>query len=87
MALDPQPTITRTATRLQSVKATVESFYDEDGVIQEIMDYEIRIDDEDEQLMNWNRGELSEHLEQKEFDDFIKAIDKFRKKAEREILP
>jgi len=37
--------------------------------------------------MYGENGDLSDHLDAKTYNDFMKAIEKFRKKAEGELIP
>ncbi len=89
MSLKKQDPIVLTPVSIRSIKVILfDSLVEEDsGFGFQHMEYEIAIDDIDGNTITFDRGELSQHLEQKEFDDFMKAMEKFRKKAEREILP
>ena len=88
MAFEPEPQIQRVPTEIRTL--TVELFdglYDEDSPEgKKYARFEIRVDDQFGQPMNWHRGDLTNHLTQQQIQQLIDFMSMLRQKAENEIL-
>ncbi len=54
---------------------------------QQTVEFRLSVIDQGGHVMGWISDKLEDHLDTKTFDDFMKATEKLRKKAEQEILP
>jgi hypothetical protein len=89
MAFNPEPQIQRTPTEIRTI--TVELFdglYNDDSPDgKKYAHFEVRIDDQFGQPMNWRRGDLTNHLTPAQIQQLIDFMTMLRNKAESEILP
>lgn len=85
---EPVEPVERIPTKLGTITVDLENEYSEtveEGITTAI--FHLSVDDQFGIAMSGETGDMSEHLDEKTYDDFVKAIEKFRKKAEDEILP
>ena len=89
MAFDPEDSVQRTPTEIRTI--TLELFsglYDDDSPEgKQYIHFEVRIDDQFGQPMNWRRGDLAPHLTTAQKQQLIDFMAMLRTKAESEILP